>query len=506
MKIRPPTSAPRSAGRVLLLLLALVVLGGCGRAGGLSDRYVAEKLAWQAMTLSRAMRANPELDTDEMRERLVDTYGKIIRAFPPPADAAAMTAIQRDVADITGRSRSRLALLALDRGDTDEAIRLYASIRDSYAFDPRVATEGAFALAGIYERTDRWEDAVSVLDGVVERWEASHDDGEDADQVVLRVPTRIATGYLLRREDAAARERYEEARARYAAWEARWPGSRIAPAAAEFSAETYALEGRWAEAVAAYEAFDEKYGNASNRARVWMTLADLNETRLGQPRRADEYYTRVVEAYADENAGGTAAIALAVHDIDRGNHGQARERLEDVISGFRDEETLGATASHYVALSYELEGRWDNAVPALNNLAASYPTTMYGLSAPLRVARHFLDIGETEAAETALERAAQHYDRVARDYAGTPAEMAARSHLIEARIRQENWSEAADVLLETALRYPDSPASPGMMLQAADIVERELGDGDRARSIRDNVKQAAQSEGPGEEGGEGAVE
>lgn len=506
MTIRPATHGPLSAARVLMLLLALVVLGGCGRAGGLSDRYVAEKLAWQAMKLSRAMRSNPELATDEMRQRLADTYREIVRAFPPPADARALTDLERDVADITGRSRSRLALLALDRGDIDEAVRLYASIRDSYAFDPALAMDGALALAGLYERADRWEDAVSAYEDVVRRWEATEDDGQDPDPQLLRIPTRIAAGYLVRREDAAARERLAAARAHYAEWEARWPGSAIARVVAEFGAETYTLEGRWQDAVAAYEAFDRDYGDSANRDRVWMALADLHETRLGQPRRADEYYARVVEAYVDENAGGTAAIALAVHDIDRGNHERARERLADVISRFRDEEALGATASHYVALSYEREGKWDSAVPALNNLASTYPTTMYGLSALLRVAEHFLDVGETEAAETALERAAQHYERVARDYAGTPAELAARNYLIETRRRQEKWAEAADALLETARRHPDSPASPSMMLQAAEIIEEKLGDAERARSIRDNIRKTGQGEGSGGEVDQSALE
>jgi tetratricopeptide (TPR) repeat protein len=505
MTILPRTRGPLFAARALLLLAALAVLGGCG-GGDLADRYAAEKLAWQAMKLSRAMRSNPELATDEMRGRLADTYRRIIRSFPPPADAGAMTDLEREVADITARSRSRLALLALDRDDTDEAIRLYASIRDSYAFDAALAMDGAFALAGIYERVDRWEDAISAYEEVLRRWESAEVGGPDPDPQVLRIPIRIATGHVMRGEDEAARRRLAAARARYAEWEDRWAGSAVARLAAELSAETYTLEGRWQDAVAAYEAFDREYGDASNRGRVWMTLADLYETRLGEPLRADQYYSRVVEAYRDENAGGTAAIALAAHDIDRGDYEQARERLADVISRFRHEEALGATASHYVALSYEREGRWDSAVPALNNLASTYPTTMYGLSALLRVAEHFQDAGEADAAETALERAAEHYERVARDYADTPAELAARNYLIETRRRQERWPEAVDALLETARRYPDSPASPSMVLQAAEIVEEKLGDPDRARSLRAGVRRAGEGGDAAEEGDQAVLE
>jgi len=395
--------------------------------------------------------------------------------------------------------------MAIDAGDVDEAVRLYASIRDSYSFDPALAMDGAFALAGVYEGADRWDEAVSAYEDVVERWLASDGAGSEADLLLLRIPTRIAVGHRLRNGEPAGRPWFERARQRYASWADRWPGSSVEEAASELLAETFALEGRWAEAVAAYEEFDRLHGTPSNRDRVWMTLAELYETRALDVGRADEYYARVAEAYAEDSAGGTATIALAVHDMDRGNYERARERLADVVSRFRDESALGATALHYLALSYEREGRWHSAVPEFNRLAAEYPTTMYGLSALLHVAEYFLDAGEAEAAETALERAAEHYERIVRDYAGTPAELAARNYLIETRVRQERWLEVADVLVETATRYPDSPASPGMMREAARLHEEKIGDAARAREILESVR-APREPAPADELTEGGVE
>jgi hypothetical protein len=141
MTTRPGIRDLVSTALAALVLSVLVWAGGCGRTEGLADRYRAERLAWQAMKLSRAMRTNPDLATDEMRGRLEDTYRAIIASFPPPGDPASMSDLERDVAEIAGRSRSGLALMALGRGDTGEAIRLYASLRDSYAFDPVLSRE-----------------------------------------------------------------------------------------------------------------------------------------------------------------------------------------------------------------------------------------------------------------------------------------------------------------------------------------------------------------------------
>ena len=159
------------------------------------------------------------------------------------------------------------------------------------------------------------------------------------------------------------------------------------------------------------------------------------------------------------------------------------EPIAAVIERFGDDEAIAATAKQHRAASYELEGRWDSAVAEYSALAAEFPTTMYGLAAPLRIVDMYGEIGETAAGVTALDEAAQIYERVIRDYGGTPAEMAARNYMIQTRLRQESWSDAASLLSETAAQFPDAQAAAGMLLQAADIYMEELDRPDLAREL-----------------------
>jgi TolA-binding protein len=297
----------------------------------------------------------------------------------------------------------------------------------------------------------------------------------------------VADGYHVLGSVEETAERYERARSYYDEWLAEWPGTPTAQAAMSFKVEAFTHEERWEEAARAYERYDREYGDPENRAAVWLSLADIYGARLSRRDLARSYYLRVEEAYRDEIPGAAAAISLARDDIAAGKHGAARARLSWVISKFAHETRIAATAMHELATSYELSGEWDRAVAHYNELARDYPTTMYGMTALLHVAERYRDLGAPEAAKAALERAGNHYVRVMRDYPATQAELAARGHLVDTKMAQERWDEAADLLLETAERFPDGAASPVMMLQAADICETRLEDNARAERTLESL-------------------
>ena len=473
------------AGAVALALLAGSL--GCGSEPGLRDRYVAEKLAWKAAKAVQAMRTNPGLATDEMKEHVADIYSEIVERFPPPDDASGLSQAQLDVAAIAARSRIELAEMAALSEDTDEAIRLYASVRDGYSYDRNLAVEASVALAEVTEMSGRWEDAVAVYEGLMSDWPPARAEAAIPDARILRAPIRAAAGCHARGDEAGGREWFERARDYYAVWVAEWPGSPTAELAMSFSAETFLMEERWGDAVAAYEELDRDYGHYGNRPGIWLTLADTYSNKLNREATARSYYLKVVENYPDDIASATAALALAEVEIATGEYETARSRLEDVAERFAENEDVRATAIQYLAISYESEGLWDSAVAQLNALAREHPTTLYGLTALQHVAEHYEELGESGAARVALERAADHYERVIRDYSSTPAELAARGYLINTRLRQERWEDAARVMAETAGRFPDSESSPDMMLRAADIHEKRLADPGAAAEILRSV-------------------
>ena len=152
-----------------------------------------------------------------------------------------------------------------------------------------------------------------------------------------------------------------------------------------------------------------------------------------------------------------------------------------------------------MAMSYELEGKPDAAIGRYGELAASYGTSLYGLAAPLRVVEIYEELGEVEAAESALQRAVTQYERIIRDYSASPAELAARNYLITAKERQKDWPRVAELLLETASMSPEDPASISMMFQAAAIYEGRLADAEAAVEVLRGIASRYEGTPPGDE-------
>lgn len=466
----------RARASVLLatVLAALLTMLGCSSDRGIAERYRAEKLAWRAAKVAHAMRSNPGLATDEMRGRLEGQYGEIIAMFPPPSDPTLLNEAELDAAVISGTCRLKLAALHAEVGELERAERLFASVRDSYAFSRELAVEASIAYADLMDLTGRWPESVAARDGLVDAWPPAESEADVPDARILGTPVRVAEGYLAR-GDARSGSRFESARAYLRDWASRWPGSPTAELAAGLIAGTYVSQERWSEAVSSYEEMDRQHGREGNRAGIWLTLASILSERLGRHELAREYLGRVVEEYPEDVASATASIELAMYEIESGECATARERLERVAADFEDNEAVRATALHYIADCYEREGMWDGALAKLNELAREHPTSIYGLTALQHVAEHYEERGEEAAAAAAWEKAADQYENVIRDYAMSPAELTARGYLIDTRLRQEQWGDAAALMVETAERFSGSSSSPAMMFQAADIYESRLG-------------------------------
>jgi len=472
-------STSRLALDTALCFAALAVifsLSGCGSDGLITERYEAERMAWKVRQLERAVRLNPELNSEEMRSRILEGYREIIAAYPPAGEPASLEGDAALIAGIAGRARLALAGALAEADEYEEAIEIAESVWERYRFNRGLAVDAALLVARIHSAAGDWERSVLAYGALSRELTPATSREAAPDTRILRAPLRIALGYQLRGDSENAARWFGEARSYYERLAGEWQGTPTAEAASGILAEAYTYEKRWREALDAYDAFDRAYGAEHNRATLWLRMAELYEKRIGSPDQAREYYVRVVDGYPGDPAFATAAVALAQQAMRDERFGEAREWLGRVLADFEDEEAVAATARHAVALSYEMEGRWDEAVPEYRALARDYPTTMFGLAALLHVADHYSEVGESGAAATAYEQAAEQYERIARDYAATGAEFAALNYLVETRLKQERWKDAADVLVEASSRLAESPAAPEMLFQAADLYETRLSD------------------------------
>jgi tetratricopeptide (TPR) repeat protein len=102
------------------------------------------------------------------------------------------------------------------------------------------------------------------------------------------------------------------------------------------------------------------------------------------------------------------------------------------------------------------------------------------MEAPLHIARHYREAGETDAARAAFERAERLYQRLASERYSETIRVFAEEYLVRALAEQGRWDEAAAGLIALPGRYPGYQRFMGNLLMAASIYENELGDDRRA--------------------------
>ncbi|MCU0639783.1 MAG: tetratricopeptide repeat protein [Candidatus Krumholzibacteria bacterium] len=172
-----------------------------------------------------------------------------------------------------------------------------------------------------------------------------------------------------------------------------------------------------------------------------------------------------------------------------GIHFRAREfrkaegLYRKILDGYPDAGAALAEARWQIAQIAEEEGRWLDASLGYKSIYTDFPGTLQGMEAPLRIARHFRELGEAQALSGAWEQALAHYRKLSSDRYNTGMRIMAEEYLVRALTEQKKWKEAADHLLGLPSRYPDYARFNRNCLLAASIYEKELGDAARAAEI-----------------------
>jgi TolA-binding protein len=199
--------------------------------------------------------------------------------------------------------------------------------------------------------------------------------------------------------------------------------------------------------------------------------------------RAVALMREIAERFPESKEASSALVAAAGIRFREGKFDEAAALCRKVVSDYGRRDNEVAEAVWMLAEINEKSGDWAAASLHYKSLYTNYPYTLQGLEAPLRIASHFAEGGETEVAADAYARAREHYRELIGESNSQGARLMVEKYLVRSLTEEGRWEEAVNRLLELTEEYPGYRNFRGNYLRAASIAEEKLNDRTRAAEI-----------------------
>lgn len=243
----------------------------------------------------------------------------------------------------------------------------------------------------------------------------------------------------------------------------------------------YLLGRRWGEARTLLGWMKSRYRDEGDIPSLLMVEARIVLDGLGDAGGAIDILESIVRDHPLARQAPTALLTIGNTRFARGELREAAAAYRELIDRFTEQpypELVEATWQ--LGRIEEAQGDWLDASLRFSSVFTDFPLTLQGMEAPLHIARHYRESGESDAARAAYERAERHYQRLASERYSETIRVLAEEYLVRTLAEQDRWQEAANGLIALPGRYPGYRRFMGNYLMAASIYENELGDDGRA--------------------------
>ncbi len=465
----------KSVQTAFAVFLAVFAAGCSGNDS--REMYRAEEAIYKARKM------NNELPVATMNpaflEKTVDAYRTIV------TDYGKYSGRIDGMRELVLSAQMELAELEFRAGMLTAARDDFGTAYDMAAGIPEARANALWSRAYICREAGDTGTAITLFGQFAEEYLTAEKAPETArmNRRYLVTPLRIAELHLGSGNDREAAKWLERAERIFGELAASDPDSSLVREA-HYNLVTAYLQGRkWNEAVDEIARMKNIYDNPVDTPSLLFLEARIQIDGFNSPAQGLLILDRIV---TDHPRSGEAVSALLTSG---GIHFRAREfrKAEEsyrkVLDEYKDAGAALAEATWQIAQIEEEEGRWLDASLHYKSIYTDFPGTLQGMESPLRIIRHFREIGEQQAMTGAFEKALEHYKKLSSDRYNTSIRIMAEEYYVRALTEQKKWKEAADHLLALPLKYPDYQGFNQNYLLAASIYEKELGDLEKASEL-----------------------
>ncbi|MBN2070084.1 MAG: tetratricopeptide repeat protein [Candidatus Krumholzibacteriota bacterium] len=457
----------------IVILMVFLAISACS-SGEKSTLYRAEKELFEARKLNRELK--PGSTSNEFIEKAVGSYRSIVDRYSSGAGSV------EGMEMIVVSAQIELAELEFRAGDLENSI---ADFQKAYLLADNIPEAKANALwsaAFISEQNGDASEAIRLFEKFSEEYLGRNtiEKTSRMNTRYLLVPVRLSNLYnfLGRQEEGSAALGKGEQSYRAILSKAKDP---VLVRETQYNLVTVLLEQKkWGDALALVREMENLYRNEKDRPALMFLEAKIEMEGFDRQEKASAIFTSIVDEFPDAQETVPALLMIAGIHQGSGRYKEAEEVYNRIIRDHKSSGSGVVEATWQLANISEIQGRWIDASLHFKSIYTSFPTTLQGMESPLRIAAHFEDNGEKDAADNAYERALEHYETLLSRENPLGIRIMAEEYAVRILSLQKKWKEAAERLTTLPDKYPEYGRFAQNYLTAASIYEKELGDREKA--------------------------
>ena len=154
----------------------------------------------------------------------------------------------------------------------------------------------------------------------------------------------------------------------------------------------------------------------------------------------------IIQNFPQSEVVPPAKLELGKIYLGQRQYEKSRTFFKDIVTQHFKNYNIAAEAQEQIALSFELEGRWDQALNEYRWLSKQFETSMPGLTAPLKIANYYLSRNNLSLAEQAFNEAIEFYQELIRKYPKSMLAAMAQEQISKCFLAQEKYDQAVDAV------------------------------------------------------------
>jgi tetratricopeptide (TPR) repeat protein len=470
--------------QIASIIILSILLSGCGKDKHKQITYQAEQLYYLAEKLYRSASIRPDLVEAETYNRVTEAYRTVVNycwtnldLLPPdkyPIDHG-------NLEKVSFLAARRLASIYLVNGKFDSSIIVYRQLLTLTRLSGNALLYTKASLARSLQYTGDWNSALNIYRSILDNfYPPITTRGEVMNQVIGLPLELIKTNSLLRLDNEADYD-IVTAESYYIRLIEEWPNSQLENAARINLSAVYAFADRWQEAIDILENVIESGNDPENRAALLMANHYIDGKNDIQA--AIDIYDRLVGNVDDSTKLAELYVRLANAHFNRGSYRRTREISTMLKNNFTRFFQSNPKPQDLIARAFELEGNWARAENEFLWLITNFPLTEESFDAYFRIADHYKEKGNSRLEQSWLARASEFYNEMAARYSGTIIEASAMTFLAEIARRNNQWSQAAELLEDAFNKYPKHISGRRSLITAAAVYREKLNNTERADSL-----------------------
>ena len=454
-------------------------------------RYEAEKMYFLAEKASRSAGIRPNLVNPAVSEQFLANYAKTLEFCYNMLDSLSASTYPVETSELTGiafRAATRLSQLHYGNKEYATSANILQDLltQTDVAGSARIATY--LNLGRALQSAGKWDSASAVYGYSVDTFYPPLDPGENIVYNLFNLPARIARIYQNAGDTVLATDHTLQAEQYYKKLTRDFPNSPLEYAARNQLANLYERSGEWNKAIEQLEQLTDSTGKTSIAARIRIT--DFHAGPLGKRRLALREYDSLLGVLPDRDSLEYASIIFkkGLVLMDNGDHGSARNLFLDIKNQYSFYFYGNPSVQLTIAQSFEIQDNWDRAETEYEFLIENFAGSHQAMSTYLYLADKYSQKGRNLDSHRMMDRAEADFDRLAANQQGRPAEAIALSYKAELLGRQQDWDQAATLLVSIFERFSRSEIGCKSLINASAIYRDQLGNPIVADSLIGELK------------------